>query len=903
MTITALPEATTRLLGSSQALTTPTSLVKELIDNALDAKATAIDILISTNTVDKIEIRDNGHGIPQEDLDALGRHGHTSKLRSFDELTSIGGLSLGFRGEALASAVQLGDVSVTTKTEGEPAATAVKLKPLGGVACQTHTSNPIGTTITVTNFLSKLPVRKQNALKEASKMLSKLKDLLQAYCLARPRVKFSLKVLKSSKGSWSYAPRPNDGIKEAVSLVIGRDTASQCMEKSLMFSERGLQADAAIEDGNDTTDINISEFSFENGVNLFIINMFLPKPDADVSKIGHGQYISIDSRPVSHEKGTMRKIVTLFRSYLKDSLTDTSEKLKNPFLWMDIKCPVASYDANVEPAKDDVLFCNEALVLKSIEKAFKDIYSKREDPFDAVALQKPASHVENFDLLKARVPMARQTDIPNPSLTSTSSSELPLEISATTSRAVVTHAHGVSEPTDTIEGDKEPVGAQKRKWNIDMSEDYNEEIEGIYKHNSRSQLSDTPQISGLASQTSHGNSLNPWVIAKITAPIQRTQGIFLNNANRSVQSSRTFLPTPQQSSDPLSADLDVLQPGMDVPRPGQTFQAEDIASLTLPPVQKPSHEQQGSRQPSLELDNELTLGYGSKNFRRHNEFVSARHVAIEPMMPEEPSGSTPSKSWKSVNKPFVAPMRVGNGRPSKDGLRQTKLNVGTLSSRMVENVQQLPEASDLAWAMDFEQRKEDATRQRRDEIRIARMEARPRQSRENTKESHQSEDVENSPHKNRYNAAIASLEAEYERSRSFPTKEPFKTSLPDGDPRAYLIKRQRSISIRQGERPKLSRAKSMRLPLERIPENEKLHSLLLPVSADIPMLQKTILILKQSDLYIQHGVLGGGLVLHGHEKEEITSKVQATFEKWKGWKGNMFGEHVDGGGVQVPIFS
>src|SRR5882757_6662139 len=109
MAITALPEGTVHLLGSAQVLTTPTSLIKELIDNSLDAKATSVDIFLSPNTLDKLEVRDNGHGIPQEDLDALGRRGHTSKLRSFDELKSIGGVSLGFRGEALASAVQLGE--------------------------------------------------------------------------------------------------------------------------------------------------------------------------------------------------------------------------------------------------------------------------------------------------------------------------------------------------------------------------------------------------------------------------------------------------------------------------------------------------------------------------------------------------------------------------------------------------------------------------------------------------------------------------------------------------------------------------------------------------------------------------------------------------------------------------
>ena len=204
MAITALPDATIHLLGSAQALTTPTSLVKELVDNALDAKATSIDILISPNTLDKIEVRDNGHGIPQQDLDALGRRGHTSKLRTFDELKSIGGISLGFRGEALASAVQLGLVSVTTRTEGEAVATSVQLKAPGGIANQNRTSHPVGTKVSVTKFLYNLPVRKQTAQKDSAKTMKKIKELLQSYAFARPRVRFCLKVASGGKGSWSF---------------------------------------------------------------------------------------------------------------------------------------------------------------------------------------------------------------------------------------------------------------------------------------------------------------------------------------------------------------------------------------------------------------------------------------------------------------------------------------------------------------------------------------------------------------------------------------------------------------------------------------------------------------------------------------------------------------------------
>ncbi|CZR50932.1 related to DNA mismatch repair protein PMS2 [Phialocephala subalpina] len=905
MTITALPAATIRLLGSAQALTTPTSLVKELIDNALDARATAIDILISTNTIDKIEVRDNGHGIPQEDLDALGRHGHTSKLRSFDELRSIGGLSLGFRGEALASACQLGEVSVTTKTEGEPAATAVKLKPLGGIASRSRTSNPIGTTVTVTNFLFKIPVRKQTALKDASKVLNKLKDLLLAYCLARPQVRFSLKVMKSPKGSWFYAPRPNDRIKDAVSLVIGRDTASQCMEKSLAFTESGYKDDVT-EDGHETTDIDAGGPSAENESHQFVIDMFLPKPGADASKIGHGQYISIDTRPVSHDKGTMRKIVTLFRSYLKDSLSDSSDKLKNPFLWMDIRCPVASYDANVEPAKDDVLFCNEALLLESIERAFEDAYGKRKEPPVPVPQNKYAGLIEDFNLLKARVLTPRKANNVESSPTSTRHSEPIFENSTAPSPATTTQSQGVHCSADAIEEDEDegPVGAQQPNFSVGMSEDYSEEIEGLFKSNRRTDILNTLQSSSLPSQASRGNSLNPWLIAKMTAPLQRDQGGIPTassaSSNKRVEQSDLFLPTPQRSSDPLSPDSDL---GMNVSRPRQTFHIEDITSLALPPTQPTSRQPHGMRQPSLELESELLLGDDWTTFRRRNDFVSARQVPDDPMIPMVPAQPNSSKKWSSVNKPFVPPMRSNQGAAPPDGFRQTKLNIVNRPSRTVSNPQELPDEIDLEWAMDFEQRKEGATRQRREQLRIARVEEKFRQAQEDARLYGQSEEeVRSSPHKNRYNAAIATLEADNEMSRSIvPTKEPFKTTLADGDPRAYLMKRQRSMSVRLGEAPKLSRAKSMRLPLERIPENQKLHSLLLPLPADMTTLRKINAGLKHTDMYIQCGVIGAGFPPGSPEEEEITKKVQAVFKNWKGWKGNMFQEQDEGGRVQISV--
>lgn len=126
MPITALPTETVRSIGSIQALTDPCSLVKELIDNSLDAQASAIFIEISLNTLDVVQVKDNGHGIFPGDRNLVCRRNHTSKIRCFDDIENIGGKSLGFRGEALASAVEMsGGIIVSTRIEGET--TAVKL--------------------------------------------------------------------------------------------------------------------------------------------------------------------------------------------------------------------------------------------------------------------------------------------------------------------------------------------------------------------------------------------------------------------------------------------------------------------------------------------------------------------------------------------------------------------------------------------------------------------------------------------------------------------------------------------------------------------------------------------------------------------------------------------------------
>ena len=135
MPITALPAQTVRAIGSSQVLPDSFSLVKELLDNAIDGQATSISVEISVNTLDLVRVKDNGYGINPDDRPMICRRHCTSKIRNFDELRTIGGRSLGFRGVALASVAEMsGRLTISTRIEGEETASEMSFNRQGQIA-------------------------------------------------------------------------------------------------------------------------------------------------------------------------------------------------------------------------------------------------------------------------------------------------------------------------------------------------------------------------------------------------------------------------------------------------------------------------------------------------------------------------------------------------------------------------------------------------------------------------------------------------------------------------------------------------------------------------------------------------------------------------------------------------
>ncbi|KAF2674479.1 hypothetical protein BT63DRAFT_449468 [Microthyrium microscopicum] len=347
MPIQALPKYTSLLLSSGQALLDPASIVKELIDNSLDACASSITIEIASNTLTSILVRDNGRGISPDDRALIGQRYCTSKIRGFEDLERVAGTSLGFRGEAVSSLVSVAErVEVTTRIEGEAVGVVLKLGRDAGKIGRELAAHAVGTSVKAMNIFHQLPVRKHTAEKDAGKTIAAIRKTVLAYVFARPKVRFSFKVLgaKTNKANFLYAPSAaGSSVEGAVRVLLGKECASQC---------------AWIEE-------TIDGFTFQ---------AVCSRVGSDVAKISNmGHFLSVDHRPVATRTGALKSILTTFRQKLK-AHDRAFEGVKDPFLCLNINCPLGSYDANVEPLKNDLLFVDSGCVLLVAEQFFAKIY-------------------------------------------------------------------------------------------------------------------------------------------------------------------------------------------------------------------------------------------------------------------------------------------------------------------------------------------------------------------------------------------------------------------------------------------------------------------------------------------------------------------------------------------------
>lgn len=638
MPIQALPNATVRILGASQVLNDPATVVKELLDNALDARATSIAIEISCNTVDSIQVRDNGHGVPPEDRDALARPHHTSKISGEGDLKSIGGISLGFRGEALASIAELSEtLAISTRVEGEQVAITLKKDQRGNTVGQDRISLPVGTTVKITGFVKAYPVRNQTALRTSEKCLKKIKRMLQEYAFARPHVRFSLGVLKgSNKIGWTYAPKPDGGVEDAALKIVGGPCTSQCMLTTM--EDRG-----------------------------FTLIAMIPRPDAEVSKINnHGAFLSVDKRPLSTMRGTPKQIMKIFREGMK-RVHAASDRITDPFVYLDIACPSASYDANVEPVKDDVVFEEPTLVLQLVRQLAGGVYPAQLSPRLAVAASGATTMLPQQCEDTNRLPRDRTT---------VEESVAEPQSTMVESRSTVEQRPGdgirelVNDWDDGHDSHEESTTRQAFRPNM-----YGCDEEDIDLMDARPPTGQSERDAAEQREARRDINLsNPWVMAKMRAAtkryepqsddvdVQHVDNLELPEQLRADPKSAhaddpTGLPTPRPSS-PLLPPRTMRMPEHFTNLPYE-YDARAIGAHSLSPAEMilPS----SSVSVRGEAENGFTGGYSqtpAQTFHPSPQYLGPLSGTPLDAIPSQRPRANVRRQHKptSVNKPFVSPL-------------------------------------------------------------------------------------------------------------------------------------------------------------------------------------------------------------------------------------------------------
>src|SRR6202165_2795547 len=186
--IRVLPDHISNLIAAGEVVERPASVAKELVENAIDARAKRIVIDVESGGRRLLKITDDGEGMTRDDaVLAFERHA-TSKISKAEDLSAIA--TLGFRGEALASIASVARVELTTKTEATSAATRVVIEG-GKLRDVKDAAHPRGTTITVRDLFFNVPARRKFLRSEATESFH-LTNLVTHYALAHPETAFSL---------------------------------------------------------------------------------------------------------------------------------------------------------------------------------------------------------------------------------------------------------------------------------------------------------------------------------------------------------------------------------------------------------------------------------------------------------------------------------------------------------------------------------------------------------------------------------------------------------------------------------------------------------------------------------------------------------------------------------------
>ncbi len=309
-------------IAAGEVIERPSSVVKELLDNAIDAGADKIDVKIKNGGIKYIEISDNGLGIDKEDLKNVFEAHTTSKIQNLEDLNEI--LSMGFRGEALSTIVSVSKVSMISKQKESEYAYKVEGKGVD-ISSPQKTPRNTGTTIIVENLFKEIPARLKY-LRAESTEYRKVLEILIPYFLIYPNIHFTF---EHNSKTIHNLPKVED-LALRIPKVLKSDFTQDML--SLFFDGEGMK-----------------------------ISGYVAKPSHSYNRTIH-QYMFINKRPI-FDKGIARAVSEGFRGYIP-------EGKKVPFV-LNLEIKTSLVDVNVHPKKEEVRFMNPFRIYTAVEESVK----------------------------------------------------------------------------------------------------------------------------------------------------------------------------------------------------------------------------------------------------------------------------------------------------------------------------------------------------------------------------------------------------------------------------------------------------------------------------------------------------------------------------------------------------
>ena len=219
--IVLLDDLTINQIAAGEVIERPASVIKEMVENSIDAGATSVTIEIKNGGISYIRIQDNGKGITKDDVElAFERHA-TSKIRSSQDLENV--QSMGFRGEALASIAAISDIELITKTENEEIGTKVNVKG-GDILGIEECGAAKGTAITVRNLFYNTPVR-YKFLKKDFTETGYIEDVVTRIALVHPEIEIKL----INTGKTVIQTNGSGDLKNVIYSIYGKEIAQEIL--------------------------------------------------------------------------------------------------------------------------------------------------------------------------------------------------------------------------------------------------------------------------------------------------------------------------------------------------------------------------------------------------------------------------------------------------------------------------------------------------------------------------------------------------------------------------------------------------------------------------------------------------------------------------------------------------